>query len=237
MKKTNKLYLAYGSNLNLEQMAFRCPYAVPLGPVWLEGYRLLFRGSKSGAYATLEPYSVSRVPALLWEITPRDEEALDRYEGWPRFYRKEMVPVEHNGKMLDVMVYIMNEGCSLGMPSKNYLDIVRAGYDSAGFDHAVLDEAMRASAPDKLKGQIMNEFQRQAHMLMLLSGRTKEASEFLGKFEESGNVTDTAKKCGDCLACSNSMSEPVENAGEADKLFCVVKQEYVSENGCCDEFN
>ena len=26
-----KLYLAYGSNLNKEQMAYRCPDAVPVG--------------------------------------------------------------------------------------------------------------------------------------------------------------------------------------------------------------
>jgi len=30
-RNSNKLYAAYGSNLNLEQMKFRCPYALPLG--------------------------------------------------------------------------------------------------------------------------------------------------------------------------------------------------------------
>lgn len=42
MNKT--LYLAYGSNLNLEQMAYRCPTAKPVGQVVLKDYQLLFRG-------------------------------------------------------------------------------------------------------------------------------------------------------------------------------------------------
>lgn len=41
----------------------------------------------------------------------------------------------------------------------------------------------------------------------------------------------------DCLSCSASMSEPAEHEGEYDKLFCVVKQEYVDDDGCCPEFN
>jgi hypothetical protein len=41
----------------------------------------------------------------------------------------------------------------------------------------------------------------------------------------------------DCLACGHSMSEPAETDGELDRLFCAVKQDYVSEESSCDEFN
>ena len=51
-----KIYLAYGSNLNLDQMAYRCPTATILGTSELNGYRLLFRGGHGGAVATVEPY-------------------------------------------------------------------------------------------------------------------------------------------------------------------------------------
>lgn len=145
MQNTNKLYLAYGSNLNLEQMAYRCPYATVRGPAVLHGYRLLFRGSKKSAVATVEPAGDGHVPVLLWEITPRDEEALDRYEGYPHFYHKETVTVSLNGKDAEAMVYIMNEGHPLGLPNKYYLDIILDGYVSAGFDHAGLEEAVRES--------------------------------------------------------------------------------------------
>jgi hypothetical protein len=44
-KQKGIIYLAYGSNLNLEQMAYRCPNAKALGGTKLNGYRLLFRGA------------------------------------------------------------------------------------------------------------------------------------------------------------------------------------------------
>lgn len=36
-----RLYFAYGSNINLEQMAVRCPAAQVVGPAVLDGYELL----------------------------------------------------------------------------------------------------------------------------------------------------------------------------------------------------
>ena len=45
-----KYYLAYGSNLNVRQMMHRCPGAKPVGKMVLEGYELLFKGSKTGSY-------------------------------------------------------------------------------------------------------------------------------------------------------------------------------------------
>lgn len=142
----NKVYLAYGSNLNLEQMEYRCPYAVPLGTAVFTDYRLLFRGSKDSAVATVEPETGCNVPVLLWEITPRDEHALDIYEGWPRLYRKEIVTVLFNGKPLEAMVYLMNEGYEMGLPNPQYLDTICEGYLSAGFPAEPLKEAVAFSA-------------------------------------------------------------------------------------------
>ena len=47
----SKFYLAYGSNLDMERMGRRCPYAVPVGVTEIHGYRLLFKKSKTGSYA------------------------------------------------------------------------------------------------------------------------------------------------------------------------------------------
>ena len=44
-----KYYLAYGSNLNVRQMALRCPTAKPVGTAVIKDYELLFKGSKTGA--------------------------------------------------------------------------------------------------------------------------------------------------------------------------------------------
>ena len=115
----NRLYIAYGSNLNLPQMAFRCPTAKVVGASEVEGYELLFRGGRRGAVATIELLEGSSVPVLLWKIRPQDELFLDRYEGYPNFYRKEMLEAELNGKPVNAMVYIMNDGSESGNRRRN----------------------------------------------------------------------------------------------------------------------
>lgn len=49
----SKLYVAYGSNLSKEQMARRCPTAKIYGIGFLNNWELIYRGSKTGAYATI----------------------------------------------------------------------------------------------------------------------------------------------------------------------------------------
>ena len=145
MTGENKIYVAYGSNLNLGQMAYRCPYATVIGNGLLQDYRLLFRGGDGGSVATVDPKQDSSVPVLLWEITPRDEEALDRYEGYPQLYRKETVEVQYGEKLVEAMVYIMNGNRPLGEPSEYYLNTILEGYDSADFDKDILEQALRDS--------------------------------------------------------------------------------------------
>lgn len=143
MNKT--FYLAYGSNLNLEQMAHRCPTAKPVGPVVLKDYQLLFRGGHGGSVATVEPLKGKTVPCLLWEITSADEAALDRYEGYPNLYRKETIKVKFGNEEVKAMIYIMNEGHCLNSPSLYYYSIILDGYKSAGFDTNVLKQAVEDS--------------------------------------------------------------------------------------------
>ena len=138
----NKLYLAYGSNMNLPQMAYRCPTAKVVGVSEIKDHALVFRGGRSGAVATIEPQEGASVPVLLWKIKPRDELALDHYEGFPSFYDKQTLEVEVDGQTVPAMVYVMTPGHSLGMPSQYYYDVIKEGYESAGIDTAVLDDAV-----------------------------------------------------------------------------------------------
>ncbi|GGN65035.1 gamma-glutamylcyclotransferase family protein [Oceanobacillus indicireducens] len=63
-----------------------------------------------------------------------DEKALDRYEGCPHLYRKEMMKVKVDKKTVNAMVYIMNEGRPLEQPScYDYLTIIE-GANSTRFD-------------------------------------------------------------------------------------------------------
>ena len=146
MGKT-KLYVAYGSNLHIGQMAHRCPTAKVVGASSLKGRRLLFRGGHGGAVATVEQYEGGSVPVLAWEITAADEAALDRYEGFPFFYRKEKVKIEIDGKRRTAMVYIMNsegrggEYRPLNQPGVGYYATILEGYKAAGFDINILRQA------------------------------------------------------------------------------------------------
>jgi gamma-glutamylcyclotransferase (GGCT)/AIG2-like uncharacterized protein YtfP len=136
-----RLYLAYGSNLNIAQMANRCPTAKVVGASEMKDWRLLFRGAHAGAVATVEPYKGGSVPVLVWELTSADEAALDRYEGWPFLYRKETVKVKLGGKTVKAMVYVMNEGRPLGQPSCYYYTTILEGYKDAGFNLDILRQA------------------------------------------------------------------------------------------------
>ncbi len=136
------LYLAYGSNLNVEQMAYRCPTAKIVGSTTLDNYKLLFKGRYGSAVATVEPCEGSKVPVIIWEITEHDEKSLDRYEGYPTLYRKEIVKVKLNRKSTEVMVYIMNDLYAENLPSRYYYNTILQGYKSANFDEKILKNAL-----------------------------------------------------------------------------------------------
>lgn len=137
-----KLYIAYGSNMDVGQMAWRCPEAKLVGTGMVRGYRLLFKGSKTGSYATIEKEQSSKVPVLVWKITQEDEANLDRYEGYPTFYYKKDVVTSIAGKEIKCMVYIMHEERPFGMPSHMYYDNIRQAYGRFGFDVRVLERAL-----------------------------------------------------------------------------------------------
>lgn len=127
-RKPSRYYLAYGSNLDMERMGHRCPYAVPVGVTEIYGYRLLFKKSKTGCYATIEQDANESVPAVVWLLSEFDELLLDRYEGCPRYYYKKQfqLPVwnldGHRMKKLKTcMAYILHEERQLGCPSHEVL--------------------------------------------------------------------------------------------------------------------
>lgn len=150
-----KKYVAYGSNLNLEQMQRRCPTAKVVGKGEIKGYELLFRGNPSASYATVEPKEGASVPVLIWEIGEEDEKHLDWYEGYPRLYCKKNIPVETEDGTESIMVYIMNDGPKIGKPSDAYLNTIKRGFHDAGFDIAFLDE--RVEYCNRLIEEAVNE--------------------------------------------------------------------------------
>ena len=143
-----KYYLAYGSNLNVNQMAYRCPNARPVGTGAIPGYELLFKGSKTGAYLTIEKAADSFVPVAVWAVTPEDEAALDRYEGCPNFYYKKEIAITMRetvgGKLRGVkaFVYIMHENREAALPRGEYVNTCAQGYQAFHFNPEALRRAI-----------------------------------------------------------------------------------------------
>lgn len=143
----SKLYVAYGSNLNLKQMAYRCPTAKLVGTGVIENYELQFKGMPTCAYATIAPCKGKSVPVAVWDIKPADEKRLDRYEGYPSHYFKQDLSVKmNNSKELTAMVYIMDLNQKFGLPSGSYYDTVRQGYNDCGLDVEMFKNAVNQSA-------------------------------------------------------------------------------------------
>ena len=152
-----RYYLAYGSNLNMEQMQYRCPGAVPLGTAELEGYRLLFKGSKTGSYLTIEKADGFTVPVGVWAVTEADEKRLDCYEGFPHFYYKTEMdityrdPLNKKSRRVNAFVYIMREDRPFGIPSHMYVSTCSQGYTDFGFNQETLAQAYAFSKKEALK--------------------------------------------------------------------------------------
>ena len=152
MKQTPKntcYYAAYGSNLDPLQMEDRCPDAKMIGIAVLKDYQLLFKGVGRNCHLTIEPKGGGVVPLGVFEISEEDERSLDRYEGYPYYYRKECLRLTlDDGKQIDAFVYIMNqrEQWKKGFPSNIYYHGVVRGYEYFGFNIHILEQAYFDSA-------------------------------------------------------------------------------------------
>ena len=124
------LYVAYGSNLNVQQMSYRCPGATVAFTGYLINWKLLYRGSHTGSYATVKRQKGSRVP-------------VDLYEGYPRFYKKRNVFVQlKNGTRKKAMIYLLPDSATAGRPSSRYVGTVLQGYKDMGFDTDYLYDSL-----------------------------------------------------------------------------------------------
>jgi len=122
-------YIAYGSNMSPEQMGYRCPGARLISTGLLRGYQLEFN-----RHATIVESSnpFSDVPVAVWEITLTDEDRLDRYEGYPRYYHKISCTVDlETGEHIQGMAYQM---CSFDFhpPANFYYQGILEAYNALG---------------------------------------------------------------------------------------------------------
>lgn len=141
------LYFAYGSNLHPEQMEDRCPGSKVFGSALLKDYRLAFRGDSrrwgGGGVATIIPQPGSAVPGVLYEMSPENVLALDKWEGSPRIYRQMPITVlNEQGTTQSAFSYQMNESPLTGPPSMRYFHQIWQNYKRFCLEEHHLMEAI-----------------------------------------------------------------------------------------------
>ncbi|KAF2731654.1 hypothetical protein EJ04DRAFT_514418 [Polyplosphaeria fusca] len=168
------IYFGYGSNLWLHQMALRCPHSEYLGVARLDNYKWIIndRGyanvvevpatNDTKTEATNSSQYAHAVFGLVYSLTPPDERRLDKNEGVPIAYTKELISCKfwaaHHGKPVnvsapptetrDMLVYIDRERVEPSKPKAEY--IVRMNHG--------IEDALTKGVPAEYVDKIMREF-------------------------------------------------------------------------------
>jgi len=130
------IYFAYGANLDRARMRSLCPESRFIGPGRLLRHTLDFVADTpgEGGVATIMPSPGSNVFGLLYMITWKDLDSLDRAEGWPRKYGRRSVDVaslQGSQEFLTAMTYYHMPPLRPTPPKPDYLEVitrVRAEY-------------------------------------------------------------------------------------------------------------
>lgn len=118
------LSFAYGSNMDQDAMAERCPTARLVGRARLERHRLAVMRE---GYATIVPDPGRHVWGVLWALAFPDVAALDRYEEVGRgLYRKLHLPVVADGRPCRALVYVGSNAGPGAMPADALAQLLRA---------------------------------------------------------------------------------------------------------------
>ena len=127
-------YIAYGSNMAQDQMAYRCPDAMLIGTGTITRARLEFH-----LHATVEKTDNEQdtVPVAVWEISEEDEQRLDAYEGYPSYYTKETATVHlADGTETEGMIYLMKLIRNLP-PQPHYYEGIENAYRTLGLEKEI----------------------------------------------------------------------------------------------------
>ncbi|KAF3289500.1 hypothetical protein TWF970_003276 [Orbilia oligospora] len=124
-----RYYFAYGSNLWLAQMALRCPGSTFVSIARLVNYRWFI--SERG-YANIVRSPGDEVWGMIYTLTSNDEAALDIYEGVPRNYVKEILPIDlPDGTPLIVLAYMDHLHLVDGVVKTEYINRMSCGIQDA----------------------------------------------------------------------------------------------------------
>jgi len=103
------IYFAYGSNMDKEQMADRCPSSRVIGAARLAHYTLAFtRWSRAWNSATADilPDREKDVYGVLYDLTLDDLKRMDKIADYPHSYIRQDVFVEVGTEQIPALTYV-----------------------------------------------------------------------------------------------------------------------------------
>jgi gamma-glutamylcyclotransferase (GGCT)/AIG2-like uncharacterized protein YtfP len=140
------MYFAYGSNMDPEQMASRCPGSAFVGIGTLKGYRFMIN---LNGVATIVPDQTGIVYGVVWNISVPHKLTLDGFEGVEEnIYYEKIVQVSSDAPgLIDALVYIANETIP-ALPRAGYLEKILRGAAHFGLPPDYLNELSKWSNRD-----------------------------------------------------------------------------------------
>jgi hypothetical protein len=137
------LYFAYGSNMQRDAMALRCPASHPIGPARLMRHRFVLMRE---GYASIVRDPGRVVHGLLWQLALRDVAPLDRYEGVAEgLYTKVVQSVTGPQGLRRALVYCGSNG-GPGIARQGYMEAIVEAAQSLELPAAYLAE-LRTHVP------------------------------------------------------------------------------------------
>lgn len=132
------LVFAYGSNMDAEAMAARCPRGKIIGRGRLQGHRFALMPD---GYATVVPDRAAAAHGLLWDIGFGELATLDRYESVSTgAYAKIVQPVLREGAApARALVYVGRPGKALGRAPDDYMARIILAATEAGLPREHVD--------------------------------------------------------------------------------------------------
>lgn len=130
---TRQLYFAYASNMEPQRFRRLCPGGTMVGPARLPGHRLAFSRysrQRRGGSADVVPDPESEVWGVLYEVAEDDLAAMDRSEGVPAAYRREVVTVVDQAEEERQAITYMANRTGDFLPHKEYLRVIVRGAEA-----------------------------------------------------------------------------------------------------------
>jgi len=136
-RNLSMLYFAYGSNMDPKQMKDRCPDAKVFGLGYLADHAICFpRRSlrRACGVSSVEPKVGQNTWGVVYEIGPRDIEALDKSEGYrsdrdrrQNAYNRVVVIVNIEEEPVSVETYVAEPQEGTHLPNELYMSHILDG--------------------------------------------------------------------------------------------------------------